>query len=147
MNRALLAIAGILTLLLIVGSVLTVHLYKKTVELSGALDLVVVSNEQLKQQVSLQKDSCKISETITEGLKAENEALKVAFDSMLVELDAIPVVIKKVGVLPSEQGKCNADDDSLSPELVGLLQQSYCSAGGVSSDCTTSKSDKGLPSK
>lgn len=135
-------VAGILLILSLVLGFTTYTYYNKNFALKAE---VVTLTEKLRiseANLGLAEKSCTATTKVTDEVSSKIEDKQEKMTSTLVELVKLPPAKE-----PTNGTKKYADDDSLSPDLMGLLDKAYCDAQPADPTCTASRATKTVPSK
>lgn len=132
-------VMGILLVLTIVLGFTTYIYHGNANRLQQEVAEVSIKLQESEANVTLANNSCEISQSITK------DVADVIDQQQTVMTKALETLV----TVPSLEGHSNekyADDASLSPELMRLLDTTYCSAAKTDPTCTTSRSAKDVPS-
>lgn len=132
--------ALVVLLFLVMSLGFTTYIYREdTLRLQ---DEVVELNAKLKQseqQTALATKSCEVTQTITKDVSQSIEQKQTV---MTKTLEALATV-------PTTEGRSNdskyADDASLSPDLMRLLDNAYCGAAKNDPTCTPNGATANVP--
>lgn len=132
--------AGLLVLVIILG--FTTYIAHEDVTRLKAEGVELTTKLRTSEaNVLLAQKSCEATQVITNGVSAKIETKQEQMTKTLVDLVALPTA------KDSNDGKKFADDASLSPELMRLLDKAYCDASPADATCTASRANANMPRK
>ena len=131
---------GLLLLVVVTLGFTTYTFHAQKVQLQ--LEVVTVTGKLRESEANLDlaKKSCEATQAITNEVSTKIETKQEQMTKTLVDLVALPPA------KDTDNGKKYADDASLSPELMRLLDKAYCDASPTDASCATSGAAKALPS-
>lgn len=139
-NNLCVWLCGILLLLTLALGFSTYVYHEKYAE--GQKEIITLTTD-LRQAVAdtdLAKKSCAVTTTITNEVSTKIEDKQDKMTKTLVDLVALPPA------KDTNNGKKYADDASLSPELMRLLNKAYCDASPTDTACTASGTNENVSS-
>jgi hypothetical protein len=118
------------------------HLTGQLASVTSENVLLLDANKQATAQTLLAKESCKVTTEVTAGVQTENDKLSETRTAILEALVNVanPMTQENTNDAPktlTEAPKRYVDNDHLSPELMRLLDNAYCSGNKDSSACTS----------
>lgn len=119
---------------------LSVHNYRAKVEAESALVVAINVNTEMQKSLNLKDLSCKIDDKSVVELDADKKDLQTKIEgvSESIEKLRIPKPQAKQEIIKNESLKETnvlPDDGLLSPNIIGLLRQGYCSVYPADSEC------------
>lgn len=120
---------------------LSVHNYRAKVEAESALVVAINVNTEMQKSLNLKDLSCKIDDASVVELNAEKKAIQTKTDEVSAKIEKLrnPVAVKQE-IIKNESLKETSvlpDDGLLSPNLVRLLRENYCSVEPTDNLCRT----------
>lgn len=99
------------------------------------------SLRQSEANVLIAQKSCEITTTVTDEVSTKIEDKQQKMTKTLVEMASLPPTKET-----ASNGKKYVDDDSLSPDLMRLLDKAYCDASPSDPSCSASGASPDVPS-
>lgn len=120
-------------------SYLSYKFYGDKVEAEYSLVQVIDANTALQKSLNLKDLSCKIDDASVVEVYVQKEELKAKIDAVSDNIEKLrkPVVVKQEIIKNESLKETNVlpDDGLLSPNIVSLLRQGYCSVYPADSEC------------
>lgn len=112
----------------------------KRAEAESALVQVIDANTELQKSLNLQVKSCEINDTSVVQVEAEKKDLQTKIEAVSDNIEKLrsPKPQAKQEIIKNESLKETnvlPDDGLLSPNIVSLLRQGYCSVYPSDSEC------------
>ena len=120
---------------------LSLSLHDDKVVAEQALAQAINVNTEMQKSLNLKDLSCKIDDRSVVELDAEKKAIQTKTDEVSVKIEKLrnPVAVKQE-IIKNESLKETSvlpDDGLLSPNLVRLLRENYCSVEPTDNLCRT----------